>query len=242
MTPAERKAKQRALTPLVNEQELDDRTGGLYGPGHAAEGGEFNEAIAIGERKHRVDENGEVYTDFARNGRVNTSDVEADSEDDNEPDEEKLEYDNTFQRHHPINADWKRDERDNQEQARELAALFIRSSSSAELVWDVGAKEFVCVVKLLWCQRCHKIIPAEHRCLICHKLFIFLSDAVEHIITSIDTKEGDFTHRRSILKNVRQPRTDADVRDLFHEITAKAGIASASAGWVIKADGAWVRK
>jgi hypothetical protein len=236
MTPAERKRRERALAPLVEEQKRDDRSGGIYGPGHAVKGSRMDAAIAVAEKKWGIAEDGEGYYDEAKYGRVVTwySDKEGVTSASEVP-EDRKEMQSTFQKRHPIKKNWTYDERDRAEMARENAGEFITDVFIENLlVWDAEAKEFSDVDTF-----------QEHRCEICGRGFWFWGSAVQHIVDSIDLDEGDETHRRRVLKGVgrgpaRIPRVDTRVREWLAEQERLAEVASRAAGWV-KIKDQWVR-
>jgi hypothetical protein len=239
-TPAERKAKQRVLKPLIDAQKMDDKSGGIYGEGDAARGGSTAIAAAL------VDSEDNAH---GRHGVVNTryTDSEGNVCDAAVVPGNKTETASTFQRQQRHTINFKYSEREIQEIAQRRAEDFIEYRSTAEFVWN--SDEFVCVEEILWCATCGKPIPGLHQCKICKKEFWSLAAAVRHVVDSIDKIEGDYTHRRGVLKGIARPRRipngKAKAKKLLEErIKEREAILAAQAranGWV-KRNGIWVRK
>ncbi len=236
MTPAERKAKQRAnqvrkaeISKTEKEQKLDDESGGIFGPGHAAKGGGIAGALAIGEKHHHIDESENAEYIEAPGHRVTTNyrTDEDESVDIAEVPGDKTETKSTFQKRHRINKNWKYSKREKDEIIYELAINVISSSNMAEFVWDAGSKEFICVEPLRWCRTCHLIIPATHCCQICGCSFDWLSEAVRHVVDR---------HRRTLLRGVEQPARIPGVNKLvraIHEANYSRQESQARAeGWI----------
>jgi hypothetical protein len=272
MTPAERKAKERAedkrsqtLEVLVKVQKTDDITGGAYGPGRTMKdapskkgliltgGNRANRAIAVAdqmeleETEFGANTGEERGLEEGRRRQRNTSYGNDGGETGSEILVDDIsEYEETFQRRHKVGKNWKFDERYKQELARLKVVKLTVPSSMAEFVWDVGTSTFVCVEALLWCRVCHKLVPTSFRCRICHEIFWSLKAATEHIV---DFGGNDETHRRRILKDLGRPHFIPNVNNRVRKLAADAfaesyhrAVVDAEANGWVKLRGEWVRK
>ena len=92
---------------------------------------------------------------------------------------------NEFQTRHKIRGNWKYDDRDKQQLARERAHDFIASSAISTFEWVPETGAFYNEIQLNHCRQCKQLIPQEYRCIICDRVFWSLKNAVEHIVDSI---------------------------------------------------------